>query len=467
MASKTLLPHKPRVALFVTGGIAAYKACEVLRGLQREGCEVRVAMTEHATRLVGPTTFEALSGHKVTLSLFDDPETPIPHIELAEWADLALVCPATADVIAKMAHGIADDAVSTTLLAFSGPVVVAPAMNVHMWRHPATHANVEVLQDRGVILVGPDSGQLACGEVGEGRMAQIGQVVSSALYRLRAHGDLAGRHVVVTAGPTHEAIDAVRYIANSSSGKMGYAIAQACAAHGAHVTLVSGPVSLPVPAGVGIVRVTTAAEMLDATRDAFACADAAILAAAVADYRPATQADHKLKKGTEPLSDVQLVETDDILAQISRSRGDRIVIGFAAETSDVIRHAREKLAKKGCDLIVANDVSRADSAFGADTDRVAFVSPHSVDQLDTLPKDDVAEAIARRLASMLSSGVESSPSYDSVLDETMLMAPPVTGPKVGPAPQPLNEKTVVMPRSALGANALDATVERPTTGAGE
>ena len=446
----------PRVALFVTGGIAAYKACEVLRGLQKEGCEVRVAMTEAATRLVGPTTFEALSGHAVTLGLFDDPETPIPHIELAGWADLALVCPATANVLAKMANGIADDAVSTTLLASTGPFVVVPAMNVHMWRNPATQENVDRLRDRGVIVCGPDTGRLACGEVGEGKMADVSQVVSAVLFRLRANGDLAGKHVVVTAGPTHEAIDPVRYLSNASSGKMGYAIAAAAAAHGAHVTLVSGPVDLPVPAGVGVVRVTTAAEMLDATRDAFACADAAILAAAVSDYRPATEADHKLKKATEHLDDLKLVENDDILAELSHERGNRVVIGFAAETGDVVEHARKKLATKGCDLIVANDVSRTDSTFGSDTDRVAFVSPHGVQQLETLSKTDVAEAIVRKLAAMLGGDAEQRVDLDGVLDRTVLIGADQFGGnaasklKAPAAEVPEADETLLMPRAGLG-----------------
>ena len=403
-------PPAPRVALFVTGGIAAYKACEVLRGLQKEGCDVRVAMTKSATRLVAPQTFEALSGHHVTLDLFADPDSAIPHIELAEWAEMSLVCPATANVIAKMALGIADDAVSTTLLACEGPFVVAPAMNSHMWTNPATQANVELLHDRGVIFVGPDSGRLACGDIGEGKLAPVEQVVAATLFRLRAGGDLAGRHVVITAGPTHEAIDPVRYLSNASSGKMGYAIAAAAAAHGAHVTLVSGPVSLSVPAGVGIVRVTSADEMLEATRDAFSCADAAILAAAVCDYPPAKTADHKL------------------LAEISRERGERIVIGFAAETSDVIERARQKLARKGCDLIVANDVSREDSTFGSDTDRVAFVSLHHVEQLDCLPKSAVAEAIIGKLVQLLNHDESDKSSYDDVLDKTVVASKRATLP---------------------------------------
>ena len=396
----------PRVALFVTGGIAAYKACEVLRGLQKGGCDVRVCMSANATKLVGPTTFEALSGHHVTLGIFGDGETPIPHIELSEWADLALVCPATANVIAKMAAGIADDAVSTTLVACSCPVVVAPAMNVHMWQNPATQANVKTLVSRGVQVVGPATGRLACGDVGAGKLEDVSVIVAAALARVRAHGSLAGKRVVITAGPTHEPIDPVRYLSNASSGKMGYALAQAAAAHGAEVTLVSGPVSQPKPTGVKLVGVTTASEMLAATQEAFESADAAILAAAVSDYRPAKSSDHKLKKAAEPLEALELVENDDILATISANRGGRVVIGFAAETNDVIDNARKKLERKGCDLIVANDVSRADSTFGADTDLVTLVGNKYEEELPLMSKPEVAEAIIERLVTML--GTEST-----------------------------------------------------------
>lgn len=389
-----------KVALFVTGGIASYKACEILRGLQKNGCDVRVAMTEAATELVGPKTFEALTGHEVYLDVFES-SSPIPHIELAEWADIALVAPATADVMAKMAYGIADDMVSTALLACSCPIIVAPAMNVHMWENPATQQNAETLESRGVFLVGPATGRLACGDTGTGKLAEVDQIVSATLARLRASSDLAGKHVVITAGPTHEAIDPVRYLSNASSGKMGYAVAEAAVAHGARVTLVTGPVALPAPIGVAVVHVTSAQEMLDSTVDAFATADAAILAAAVADYRPAAPADHKLKKGQEDLSSIELVENPDILATISKDRGDRIVIGFAAETNDVIDNAKKKLVRKGCDLIVANDVTRADSTFGSDTDAVTLVGVHSETEYPCMSKAEVANVIVSELAHML------------------------------------------------------------------
>lgn len=389
-----------RVLLAVCGGIAAYKACEVLRGLQRAGCEVRVTMTEDATRFVGAATFEALSGAPVATSLYEYPGSAIPHIALAEWADAAVVVPATANVLAKMACGIADDCLTTTLLACACPVLVAPGMNVHMWRNVATQANVSTLRERGVRFAGPDSGRLACGDVGEGKLADVGEIVAAALALL-APRDLAGLRVLVNAGPTHEAIDPVRYIANRSTGKMGYAIAEAAARRGAEVTLVSGPTSLPTPAGVRRVDVESAAQMHDAMLAEFAAADAAICSAAVADYAPAAPADHKLKKSREHLDAIALTETADILADLCAAKGERTVVGFAAETDDLLAHAREKLTHKGADLIVANDVSRPESTFGADTNRVALVSADGVEQLETMPLADVANAILDALLRMV------------------------------------------------------------------
>ena len=330
--------EKSRVLLAVCGGIAAYKACEVLRGLQKAGCDVRVTMTDDATRFVGAATFEALSGSPVATSLYDYPGSAIPHIELAEWADAAVVAPATANVLAKMACGIADDCLTTTLLACSCPVLVAPGMNVHMWRNAATQANVATLRERGVRFVGPDSGRLACGEVGEGKLAGVDEMVAAALALL-APRDLVGLRVLVDAGPTHEAIDPVRYIANRSTGKMGYAIAAAAARRGAEVTLVSGPTSLATPAGVRRIDVESAAQMHDAMLAAFDAADVAICSAAVADYTPAAPADHKLKKSREHLDAIRLTETADILADLCAAKGDRLVVGFAAETEDLLAHA--------------------------------------------------------------------------------------------------------------------------------
>lgn len=393
-----------RVLLAVSGGIAAYKACEVLRGLQRAGCELRVTMTAAAERFVGPATFEALSGAPVADDLFAHPETPIPHVALSEWAELALVVPATADVMAKLAAGIADDCLTTTLLACDCPVLVAPGMNVRMWENPATQANARTLAQRGMRLVGPVSGRLACGDEGAGKLAPVDEIVAAALAELARAGrgqDLAGRRVLVNAGPTHEAIDPVRYIANASTGKMGYAIAAEAHARGAEVTLVSGPCALTTPAGVRRVDVVSAAEMRDACLEAFSEADAAVCSAAVADYTPARPADHKLKKSAEPLRAVELKETADVLAELCAEKGPRVVVGFAAETEDLIDHAREKLVRKGADLIVANDVSRADSTFGADTSRVALVSAEGVEQHETRPLPEVAALVCDRLAALL------------------------------------------------------------------
>lgn len=412
------------VLLGVSGGIAAYKMANVASALRKLGADVEVIMTKNATQFITPITFETLTGHKCMVDTFDrDFKFEVTHISLAKKADVILVAPATANVIAKMAHGIADDAVSTTLLACPCPVVVAPAMNVHMWQNLATVANVETLKNRNYLFVGPESGRLACGETGAGKLASIEQIVSAALYRIRARGDLAGRRIVITAGPTHEPVDPVRYLSNASSGKMGYAIAAAAAAHGAHVTLVSGPVSLPEPAGVGVIHVTTAAQMLEATQDAFATADAAILAAAVSDYRPEQAADHKLKKAAEPIDNIALAENPDILATLSQSRGSRVVIGFAAETDNVLENARKKLATKGCDLIVANDVSRNDSTFGSDTNRVTLVGPHDETELDCMPKEQVAEKIIERLHDLLEP--DEPLQQASAADQTLLM--PRTG----------------------------------------
>ena len=365
---------KKRVLVVVSGGIAAYKSCDIVRRLQDAGCDVRVCMTRDACSFVGPITFEALSHHPVLCDLFDFAESPNPHIMMASWADLCLVCPATADIMAKVAAGIADDAATTTVLAFHTPVVFAPAMNVHMWQDAATQANVSLLQSRGYSFIMPTSGLLACGDVGEGKLASVEEIVSGVLERLSARNDLAGTRILVNAGPTHEAIDSVRYIANSSSGKMGFALAEAAADRGAEVVLVAGPVSLPTPDGVERIDVVSAAQMHDACIAAFEGCDAAICAAAVADYTPKTPADHKLKKSVEHIEAIELVETADILAALCSSKGERVVCGFAAETNDVVAYATDKLSRKGADMIVANDVSRAESTFGSDTNRVSLVT---------------------------------------------------------------------------------------------
>ncbi len=399
----------PRVLLVVCGGIAAYKAVEVLRGLQRAQCDVRVLCTRDALEFVGAATWEGLVHHRVSTSLYEDAHSTIPHIELATWAEAVLVVPATANILAKMACGLVDDLASTALLAVpkTTPVVVAPAMNTHMWLADATQRNVATIASRGVEFVLPVEGHLACNEVGTGKLAPVESIVECTLRALKGRTcqSLSGRHVLVTAGPTHEAIDPVRYLANASSGKMGYAIAREAALRGARVTLVSGPVSLSEPRGVQRVSVVSASQMRDAVMEAFPQCDVAICAAAVADYTPANPADHKLKKASEHMDCIRLVETTDILAALGAAKEEggrrRVVVGFAAETNDLVVHAQDKLARKGCDLVVANDVSRQDSGFGTDTNRVTLVAPNGVDELPTLSKDEVAERILDRVEELL------------------------------------------------------------------
>ena len=392
------------VLVCVSGGIAAYKACELVRSLQKAGCAVRVAMTKAACEFVGPITFEALTHEKVLVDLFEENDDPIAHITFSDWANVAVVCPATGNVMAKMVAGIADDALTATLLACDCPVLVAPAMNVRMWKNAATQANVQVLRERGVHVVMPDTGLLACGDIGEGKLAPVEDIAKAVLQVAKGASrpqDLAGKTIVINAGPTREAIDPVRFIANASTGKMGYAIATEALARGAKVRLVSGPVSIEAPAGADVIPVVSAAQMLEASLEAFEGADAAICTAAVADYTPKRKADHKLKKSVERLDIIELVETEDILAALSARKGERVVIGFAAETNDLIAYAQAKLARKGCDLIVANDVSRKDSTFGADTSKISFVSADGVEELETMPLPEVARAIIDRLAHLL------------------------------------------------------------------
>ena len=384
------------VLLCVTGCIAAYKSCEILRLLQKAGYRVKVLMTEHATQFVGPTTFRALTHEKVAIELFDDPEDPIHHISLAQEADVVLVAPATANCIAKMAHGIADDLMSTTLLATKAPILIAPAMNSGMWSAAATQENVEVLKSRGVHFVQPDSGYLACGDVGSGRLPTPEAIADATCSLLQGSTDLVGEHVLITAGPTHEPIDPVRYIANRSSGKMGLELARAARDRGANVTLIAGPIKLPIPAGIETVHVQTASQMYNAAAKAFERSTIAILAAAVADYTPSAPSDHKLKKAVDPINSISLIQTQDILAKLSSNKEDRIVIGFAAETNDVVDYAVAKLKRKGCDAIVANDVSRSDAGFGSSNNRAWWVTSSTVDDLGLLEKRALADEILSR-----------------------------------------------------------------------
>jgi phosphopantothenoylcysteine decarboxylase/phosphopantothenate--cysteine ligase len=390
-----------RILLAVSGGIAAYKVPELVRGLRRSGHRVRCALTREAGHFVAPLALQTVSGEAVRSELFDPAqEGEIDHIALADWAEAVVVAPATANLLAKMAAGLADDLVSTLLLATRAPVLVAPAMNVNMWRHAATQANVERLRERGVRFVGPASGELACGWEGEGRMAEPAEI-QGALELLLGPASLVGERVLVTAGGTRERIDAVRALVNRSSGKMGFAIAAEAARRGAETVLVAGPSGLPTPPGVRRVDVESALEMREAVRAEFARATVLVMAAAVADFRPAAPSDRKLKK--EDLPDgaglsLELVANPDILQELSASRGDRVVVGFAAESHDLIEAARRKLRRKGCDLIVANDVSRSDAGFESDRNAVWFVSPAGdVEELPLLPKQEVAGRLLDRV----------------------------------------------------------------------
>ncbi len=385
---------QPTVLLGVTGCIAAYKSCEILRGLQKAGVRVKVVMTEHATEFVGPTTFRALSHEPVAVGLFDDPSDPIHHISLAQEADLFLIAPCTANVMAKLANGIADDLLTTTALATTAPIVIAPAMNVNMYENTATLANRGKLEMRGVEFVEAGEGYLACGDVGRGRLADPADIVSFVLAKLGIAHDMDGLRVLVTAGPTVEPIDPVRYLTNSSSGKMGYAIAEAAARRGAEVVLVSGPTSIPAPGGVHTVRVTTAREMLAACEETFPRTDIAVCAAAVADVRPADPSGSKLKKGRDDarLSEIRLVANPDILETLGARKEGRTVVGFAAETEDVVENARRKLGRKHADLIVANEVGY-DKTFGKDDDTAVFVLPDENVKLPTMSKRQLADRI--------------------------------------------------------------------------
>ncbi len=383
-----------RVLVAVSAGIAAYKVPELVRALRRAGHAVRCALTPHAAHFVAPLVLQTLSGEQVRSELFDPvQEGEIDHVALADWAELVIVAPATANVLAKLAHGIADDLVTTLLLATRAPVLVAPAMNVNMWEHPATRANLARLRERGVHALGPEAGFLACGWEGEGRMAEPGSIAAAA-ERLLGPRTLAGVKVLVNAGGTREPIDPVRVLTNRSSGKMGFAVAEEAARRGAEVVLVAAPSGLPTPGSVRRVDVETALEMRAAMLVEWPATDVAVLCAAVADFRPATPSDRKLKKEALPEGAglrLELVPNPDILRELSREKGSRIVVGFAAESHDVIAAAQRKLARKGCDLLVANDVSRADAGFGSDRNAVVFVWPGGeVEELPLLPKREVA-----------------------------------------------------------------------------
>ena len=388
-----------RVTVGVSGGIAAYKAAELVRALQRQALEVHVVMTDSATRFIQPLTFAALTGHRVITSLWDETnstegayDSSIEHIGEAQWAEALVVAPATANLLAKFAHGIADDFLTTMYLATQAPVLVAPAMNVNMWEHPATRANLDILRQRGVKVIEPGTGDLACGMVGTGRMAEPDAIADAVLNSLGRRHDMAGEIVLVTAGGTREALDPVRFLGNRSSGKMGYALADAAQSRGAKVILISGPTSLHPPSHCELIKVTTADEMRTAVLERMKEVTLIIKAAAVADYRPVNVSDHKLKR-TGPMT-LELAPTEDILAEVVRRRGPgQLIVGFAAETENRMENGRAKLLRKGADAIVVNDVSGDGVGIDADLNAATFLTNSTAIELHEMPKRKLADRI--------------------------------------------------------------------------
>jgi len=400
-----------RVAVGVTGGVAAYKAAELVRALQQEGLEVEVVMTRAAREFVTPLTFAALTGRKVITELFGpesrgfgsspaNVESAIEHIAVAQRIDALVIAPATADFLARMANGLADDFLSTLVLATKAHVIVAPAMNANMLEHPATQENLTRLRARGVRIVEPGEGYLACGMTGAGRLAEVDEIARVVCETLGLRKDLAGETVLVTAGPTREAVDPVRYLSNRSSGKMGYALAEAALRRGARVILVSGPVALAPPQNAEFVAVRTAEEMRAAALDRLPQATVVMMAAAVADFRPANPAGQKIKRGSAPMA-LQLAPTPDILAEIAAQKGGRTLVGFAAETADLAENARRKLVRKDVDLVVANDVSRQGAGFDVDTNIVTLVRRDgTLEELPQMSKSELASRLLDEVAAL-------------------------------------------------------------------
>ena len=385
-----------KIVLGVTGGIAVYKAVDLVSRLRKQGCEVRVVMTEHAQQFVTPLTFKEISGNQVAVSMWSsNQEFNVEHIALANWADAFVVAPATANIIAKMAYGLADDLLSTTLLAAQAPIVVCPAMNTGMYENVATQENIAKLQGRGITVIPPAVGKLACGTSGAGRLPEPQEIVEflNAFFAKR-EGDLRGLKVLVTAAGTREPIDPVRFVGNRSSGKMGYAVAQMAAERGAEVLLISGPSALSIPANVKAIKVETTNEMLEACLESYDKVDIVIKAAAVADYRPRDVAEQKIKKKTDDALTVVMDKNPDILKTLGAKKTHQVLVGFAAETQNLLENARDKVVKKNLDMIVANDVTAAGAGFNADTNIVKFLFANGeVRSLEQMPKVDVANCI--------------------------------------------------------------------------
>ena len=385
-----------KIALGVTGGIAVYKAVDLVSRLRKQGAEVRVIMTEHAQQFVTPLTFKEISGNKVAVSMWDsNQEFNVEHIALANWADAFVVAPATANILAKMANGIADDLLSTTLLAAQAPIIVCPAMNTGMYQNSITQENIEKLQKHGVTVMPPAVGYLACGVTGPGRLPEPQQIVEFIdAFFAKKDGDMVGMKILVTAAGTREPIDPVRFVGNRSSGKMGYAIAQAAAQRGAEVLLVTGPSALEIPPNVNGVKVESTNEMLEACMSAYGDMDVVIKAAAVADYRPRDVADQKIKKKTDDALTVVMDKNPDILKELGARKAHQILVGFAAETQNLLDNAREKIVKKNLDMIVANDVTAAGAGFNSDTNIVKFLFPNGeVRSLEQMAKTQVANIL--------------------------------------------------------------------------
>ncbi|MCK5434442.1 MAG: bifunctional phosphopantothenoylcysteine decarboxylase/phosphopantothenate--cysteine ligase CoaBC [Dehalococcoidales bacterium] len=387
------------IVLGITGSIAAYKAADIASKLTRAGASVEVVMTDSATRFVAPLTLRSITGRPVVTDMFElASEFSIEHIALAEVADVVVIAPATANIIAKLSAGIADDMLTCTVLATKAPIILAPAMNVNMFENPITQENLSKLKARGFTIVDPACGRLASGKIGLGRLAEVDEIIATINQVLGRSGDIAGKRIVVTAGGTQEPIDPVRHIGNRSSGKMGYAVAEAARDRGAVVSLITAPTSLPQPAGIEVVRVRTAAGMKEAVAEAVAQADVLIMVAAVADYQPQSVAEAKIKKDSPSLT-LELIRTPDILAEV---KGNFIRVGFAAESEDIVANAKQKLEKKQLDIIVANDITDADSGFGADTNKVTLISRDGkVETLPLLSKREVADKILDRVVGLL------------------------------------------------------------------
>ena len=394
------------VVLGVTGGIACYKSCELVSRLVKAGVDVYVIMTEHATKLVQPLTFQTLSKHPVAVDTFQPVNAfEVEHIALAQRADLFLIAPATANILAKMAHGIADDMLSTTVLATKAPILVAPAMNTGMWENPATQENIRTLQKRGVQLCGPEGGRLACGDSGMGRMSEPAAIAEAALALLNQQETMRGLKVLVTAGPTREPIDPVRYITNRSSGKMGYALAEAALQMGAEVTLVSGPVTLTPPSGARVLPVETTEDLLTVMQAEAPAQDIIIQAAAPADYRPREVADQKIKKQAGEPFTLVMAETPDVAKAVGKARrADQFIAGFAAETEKLTEHAAEKLERKNLDMIIANDVTRPGAGFDVDTNIITVITKEGSKDYPMMTKKELAQMILEEILNARNAG---------------------------------------------------------------